>query len=72
MVDLGVDVAGVHFKNPVIAASGTFGFGREYEGLYPIDLLGGISLKGMTLKAVSYTHLQGRRGCGGRPDPLRA
>lgn len=50
MVDLGVDIAGVHFKNPVIAASGTFGFGREYEALYPIDLLGGISLKGMTLK----------------------
>ena len=36
------------FKNPLIAASGTFGFGREYVDLYPISTFGGISLKGMT------------------------
>nr|WP_322170348.1 dihydroorotate dehydrogenase [Acutalibacter sp. M00118] len=46
---LRVDVAGVGFRNPVIAASGTFGFGREYAGLYPLSELGGISCKGTTL-----------------------
>ena len=41
---------GVTMKNPVIAASGTFGFGREYECMYPLEKLGGISLKGMTFQ----------------------
>ena len=49
MADLSVNVAGVTFKNPVIPASGAFGFGREYEALYPLSRLGGISVKGMTL-----------------------
>lgn len=48
MTSLSVNLAGVTLKNPVITASGCFGFGREYECLYPIDKLGGISLKGMT------------------------
>lgn len=39
----------VNFKNPVIAASGTFGFGREYHQLYDVGILGGISSKGLTL-----------------------
>ncbi len=43
-------VAGVEFHNPLIAASGTFGFGREYGELYPLSLLGGISCKGITIK----------------------
>ena len=34
-------------KNPIIAASGTFGFGREYDELYDISALGGISVKGL-------------------------
>lgn len=46
--DMRVNIAGVEFKNPVIAASGTFGYGREYEKLFDISRLGGISLKGMT------------------------
>ena len=46
---LRVNVAGVDFRNPVIAASGTFGFGREYGELYPLSQLGGISCKGTTL-----------------------
>ena len=50
MSRLAVTVAGVPFKNPVITASGTFGFGREYEQFYPLSLLGGISTKGTTLK----------------------
>lgn len=48
--DLSVNIAGVKFKNPVIAASGSFGFGREYANLFDLSELGGISLKGMTLK----------------------
>lgn len=44
-----VSVAGVEFRNPVIAASGTFGFGREYGEMYPLSMLGGISCKGITL-----------------------
>ena len=50
MADLGVNIAGVHFKNPVITASGTFGFGQEYARLYDISRLGGVSCKGTTLK----------------------
>ena len=40
---------GVTFKNPIIPASGTYGYGREYESLYPLSTLGGISVKGTTL-----------------------
>ena len=49
MIDMSVRLCGVRFKNPVIAASGTYGFGTEYEPLYPLSVLGGVSLKGMTL-----------------------
>jgi dihydroorotate dehydrogenase (NAD+) catalytic subunit len=48
--DLSVCIAGVRFKNPVIAASGTFGYGREYAGLLEIPRLGGICTKGLTLQ----------------------
>ena len=41
---------GVTMKNPVIAASGTFGFGREYNQFFDISRLGGISTKGLTLE----------------------
>lgn len=51
MADLRVNVAGVAFHNPLIAASGTFGFGREYAEFYPLSALGGISSKGITLAA---------------------
>lgn len=50
MADLSVNLCGVRLKNPVIAASGTFGFGREFDGLYDISCLGGISIKGLSLK----------------------
>ncbi len=49
MADLSVKIAGVEFSNPIIAASGTFGFGREYSQFYPLETLGGISCKGITL-----------------------
>lgn len=50
MANLNVNICGVDLKNPVIAASGTFGFGREYNLLYDISVLGGVSTKGMTLE----------------------
>lgn len=48
MADLRVRLAGVEFKNPVVTASGTFGYGREYENLFELSKLGGISVKGTT------------------------
>ena len=48
-VDLSVDLAGVKMKNPIVVASGTFGFGREYGQFYNLNELGGICCKGLTL-----------------------
>lgn len=50
MADLSVKIAGVTLQNPLIAASGTFGFGREYNEFYGLEKLGGVSCKGITLK----------------------
>lgn len=44
-----VEIAGVKFKNPVIAASGTFGFGKEFSEYIDLNKLGGICSKGLTL-----------------------
>lgn len=49
MKDLSVKVAGITFPNPVIAASGTYGFGEDYAPLFPLNRLGGISCKGTTM-----------------------
>jgi len=49
MANLSVKIAGVEFKNPVIPASGSFGYGREFERFYPLSNLGGISVKGTTI-----------------------
>lgn len=49
MADLSVNICGVDFKNPIIPASGVFGYGREYEELFPLSTLGGIATKGTTL-----------------------
>ena len=46
---LKVNINGVDFKNPVIAASGTFGFGEEFNNFYDVGMLGGISSKGLTI-----------------------
>lgn len=48
-VDMSVNLAGVELKNPVVVASGTFGFGREFDQFYDISALGGICCKGLTL-----------------------
>ncbi|MCX8130657.1 MAG: dihydroorotate dehydrogenase [Clostridia bacterium] len=50
MIDLSVNIAGIELKNPVIAASGTFGFGREYAEFVDLNQIGGISVKGLKLK----------------------
>ena len=51
MVDLSVSLAGVELKNPVIPASGTFGYGREYAEAYDLNILGSFSFKGTTGEA---------------------
>ena len=56
-VDTAVTMAGVRFRNPVIAASGTFGFGNEYSGIIDVSQLGGICTKGLT-----FTPRQGNKG----------
>ena len=48
-IDLSVNLAGMTMKNPVVVASGTFGFGREYGQFYDLGQLGGICAKGLTL-----------------------
>jgi len=50
MVDTSVTLAGVELTNPVIPASGTFGFGKEFAELYDLDILGSLSFKGTTLE----------------------
>jgi len=49
MIDTSVTVNGIPFKNPILTASGTFGFGREFSEIYDISALGGIVSKGLTL-----------------------
>jgi dihydroorotate dehydrogenase (NAD+) catalytic subunit len=48
MKNMPVELCGVKLKNPLIAASGTFGFGREYDELYDISAWGAVSVKGLT------------------------
>ena len=48
--DISVDIAGVHFKNPVIASAGTFAFGQNYRGVSDVAAWGGIASKGCTLE----------------------
>ena len=51
MKDLSVSFLGYTMKNPVVPASGTFGFGWEFAGIYDINILGSMSLKGTTAEA---------------------
>jgi dihydroorotate dehydrogenase (NAD+) catalytic subunit len=50
-MNLAVDLAGLKLKNPLIAASGTFGYGVEYEGLLDLSTLGGLVSKGLYMDA---------------------
>jgi len=49
-VSLAVEIGGIKIKNPVMAASGTFGYGEEYKEYTPINLLGALITKGISLK----------------------
>lgn len=51
MVDLSVNLAGLPLDNPVVPASGTFGFGKEFKDFYDINILGSFSFKGTTKDA---------------------
>ena len=50
MVDLSVKLGDLKLDNPIIPASGTFGYGQEYAELYDLNKLGSISIKGITLE----------------------
>lgn len=50
MANTQVNLSGLILDNPIIPASGTFGFGQEYKDFYDINILGSISFKGTTLK----------------------
>ena len=51
MVDLNVKINQLNLANPVMTASGTFGYGLEYSDLVPLNEIGGIIVKGTTLEA---------------------
>ena len=51
MVDLSINLCGMHMDNPVVPASGTFGFGNEFKDFYDINILGSFSFKGTTKDA---------------------
>lgn len=51
MATLNVNIGAMHLKNPIMTASGTFGYGLEYADFVPLDGLGGIIIKGTTLAA---------------------
>ncbi len=59
--DLTVELGPLKLKNPVIAASGTFGYGEEYAGVIPLESLGAVITKGLSL-----------RPCNGNPPPRLA
>jgi dihydroorotate dehydrogenase (NAD+) catalytic subunit len=58
MIDLTVNIAGIEFKNPVLGASGTFGYGLEFAQLFDIGRLGGFCTKGLSVDPI-----------GGNPPP---
>jgi dihydroorotate dehydrogenase (NAD+) catalytic subunit len=49
MANLAVQIGNIHFKNPILTASGTFGYGEEFSDFIDLNLLGGIIVKGTTL-----------------------
>ena len=51
MANLKVKAMGIEFKNPILTASGTFGFGEEFSEIYDLSILGGICSKGLTLNS---------------------
>ena len=52
-IDLAIDFAGIKLKNPVLTASGTFGYGEEYADIVDLNGLGGVIVKGISLKPIN-------------------
>ena len=52
-VDLSIDITGLHFRNPVLTASGTFGYGVEFASFFDISQLGGFCTKGLSLNPMA-------------------
>ena len=57
MPDLSVDLAGIRLRNPVVTASGTFGYGSEYADLVPLSQLG--ALVGLLIVWVALQFIPG-------------
>jgi dihydroorotate dehydrogenase (NAD+) catalytic subunit len=55
--DLSIDFAGIKLKNPVLTASGTFGYGEEYADFVDLNKLGGVIVKGVSLKPIKGNRL---------------
>jgi dihydroorotate dehydrogenase len=53
--DLSVEFAGIRLKNPVLTASGTFGYGEEFSDFVDLNRLGGVIVKGISLKPILRT-----------------
>lgn len=57
MANFEVEYCGVKFKNPIVTASGTFGFGHEYNEYVPLSEYGGFAAKGLTRQPLSLIHI---------------
>ena len=66
-----VEIAGLKMKNPVMTASGTFGYGEEYADYVDLNQLGGIVVKGLSLEAASGKSAAAHHGNGGRHAQCR-
>lgn len=73
MADLRVNIGALSLKNPVMTASGTFGYGLEFQDFIPLEELGGIIVKGTTLKSREAQRLSPYgRNCPGHVELRRA
>ena len=69
--NLTVDVGGIFMKNPVMTASGTFGYGQELASLVDLNRLGGIIVKGLSLKpSAGNPPPRTVETCGGMLNPI--
>ena len=68
--DMAVEFAGLRLKNPVIAASGTFGYGVEFEPLLDLNELGGLVVKGLSREPMAGNPPIGWPGISWRPARL--
>src|SRR5512143_3848732 len=51
--DLSVEIAGIRLKNPVLTASGTFGYGEDYRDIVDLNEIGGVIVKGVSLRPIA-------------------